>query len=68
MTVDENRSSVIRVAVPRGVPVSTMFSIALTIRDNTGLDDLMVDIVESQDDHEILAQKVSDFLYELSEI
>ena len=40
----------------------------VSIQDNTGLDDLMVDIVESQDDHEILAQKVSDFLYELSEI
>ena len=34
----------------------------------TGLDDLMVDIVESQDEHEILEQKVADFLYDFSEI
>lgn len=40
----------------------------ISIKDDTGLDDLMVDIVESQDDHEILALKVSDFLYEISEI
>ncbi|GAA5009896.1 type II toxin-antitoxin system death-on-curing family toxin [Acinetobacter puyangensis] len=40
----------------------------VTIKEKTGLDDLMVDIVESQDDHNILAQKVSDFLYELSDI
>ncbi|MCH4246480.1 MULTISPECIES: type II toxin-antitoxin system death-on-curing family toxin [Acinetobacter] len=40
----------------------------VTIKEQTGLDDLMVDIVESHDEHEILAQKVSDFLYELSEI
>lgn len=35
---------------------------------HTGLDDLMVDIVESQDDQELLALRVSDFLYEISEI
>ncbi|CAI6143725.1 type II toxin-antitoxin system death-on-curing family toxin [Acinetobacter baumannii] len=40
----------------------------VTIKDHTGLDDLMVDIVEDQDEHEKLAQRVSDFLYELSEI
>lgn len=40
----------------------------VSIQDHTGLDDLMVDIVESQDEHEVLAQKVSDFLYELSVI
>jgi len=28
----------------------------------------MVDIVESQDEHEILEQKVADFLYDFSEI
>ena len=40
----------------------------VSIKDNTGLDDLMVDIVESQDEHELLALRVSDFLYEISEI
>ncbi len=40
----------------------------VSIKDDTGLDDLMVDIVESQDEHETLALKVSDFLYEISEI
>lgn len=40
----------------------------VTIKDHTGLDELMVDIVEDQDEHEKLAQRVSDFLYELSEI
>lgn len=40
----------------------------VSIKDETGLDDLMVDIVESQDEHEILALRVSDFLYEISEI
>ena len=39
----------------------------VSIQDHTGLDDLMVDIVESQDDQELLALCVSDFLYELSE-
>lgn len=39
----------------------------VSIQDHTGLDDLMVDIVESQDDQELLALRVSDFLYELSE-
>ncbi|KZS22201.1 death-on-curing protein [Wohlfahrtiimonas chitiniclastica] len=38
----------------------------VSIQNQTGLDDLMVDIVEAQDDHELLALKVSDFLYELS--
>lgn len=40
----------------------------VSIKDQTGLDDLMVDIVESRDPHEQLALKVSDFLYEISEI
>ena len=40
----------------------------VSIKDDTGLDDLMVDIVESQDEHETLALKVSDFLYEIYEI
>lgn len=40
----------------------------VSIKDDTGLDDLMVDIVKSQDEHEILALRVSDFLYEISEI
>ena len=35
---------------------------------HTGLDDLMVDIVESQDDQELLALRVSDFLFFISEI
>ena len=39
----------------------------VSIQDHTGLDDLMVDIVESKDDQELLALRVSDFLYELSE-
>ncbi|ENV38697.1 type II toxin-antitoxin system death-on-curing family toxin [Acinetobacter venetianus] len=40
----------------------------VSIHESTGLDDLMVDIVESQEQHEDLAKIVSDFLYELSEI
>jgi death-on-curing protein len=40
----------------------------VSIQEQTGLDDLMVEIVESQEEHEILANKVSDFLYDLSEI
>lgn len=40
----------------------------VSIHESTGLDDLMVDIVESQEQHENLAKIVSDFLYELSEI
>lgn len=40
----------------------------VSIKDQTGLDDLMVDIVESRDPHEHLALRVSDFLYEISEI
>ena len=38
----------------------------VTIQEHTGLDDLMVDIVESQEDHELLAKLVAGFLYELS--
>ena len=33
----------------------------VSIKDDTGLDDLMVDIVESQDEHETLALKVLGF-------
>lgn len=40
----------------------------VSIQQHTGLDDLMVDIVENQNNHEDLAKIVSDFLYELSEI
>ncbi len=40
----------------------------VSIQEQTGLDDLMGEIVESQEEHEILANKVSDFLYDLSEI
>lgn len=40
----------------------------VSIQEQTGLDDLMVEIAELQDEHEILANKVSDFLYDLSEI
>ena len=38
----------------------------ITIQEHTGLDDLMVDIVESREDHEILAKLVAGFLYEMS--
>ena len=38
----------------------------ITIQEHTGLDDLMVDIVESRQDHEILAKLVAGFLYEMS--
>ena len=38
----------------------------VTILEQTGLDDLMVDIVESQEEHELLAKIVAEFLYELS--
>jgi death-on-curing protein len=38
----------------------------VTIQEQTGLDDLMVDIVESQEEHELLAKIVAEFLYELS--
>lgn len=38
----------------------------VTIQEHTGLDDLMVDIVESQEDHELLAKLVAGFLYEIS--
>jgi death-on-curing protein len=40
----------------------------VTIQEQTGLDDLMVDIVESQEEHELLAKIVAEFLYELSMI
>lgn len=40
----------------------------VSIQELTGLDDLMVDIVESQDEHEVLAKRVSNFLIALSEI
>ena len=40
----------------------------VSIQELTGLDDLMVDIVESQDDHNILAKRVANFLIALSEI
>lgn len=33
---------------------------------NSGLDDLMVDIVESHYDHEILSRMIAEFLYELT--
>ena len=39
----------------------------VTVKDDTGLDDLMVDIVESKDAHEVLALRVSDFLFEITE-
>lgn len=38
----------------------------ITINEQTGLDNLMVDIVESKKNHELLAKLVSSFLYELS--
>lgn len=37
----------------------------IDIQYNTGLDDLMVDIVESKLPHETLAEKVAEFLYHL---
>ncbi len=40
----------------------------VTIINHTGLDDLMVDIVESNNEHEILAKRVANFLIVLSEI
>lgn len=40
----------------------------VSILTDTGLDDLMVDIVESNDEHELLAKKVSNFLIALSEV
>ncbi len=36
------------------------------IQYDTGLDDLMVEIVESQEAHEILAEHVAEFLYQLT--
>ena len=38
----------------------------IDIKYNSGLDDLMVDIVESQYNHEILSNMVAEFLYELA--
>ena len=35
---------------------------SVTIQEQTGLDDLMVDIVESQEEHELLAKIVAEFL------
>lgn len=40
----------------------------ISIPANIGLDDLMVEIVESQENHEILAQIVADYLYSVAEI
>ena len=40
----------------------------ITILEQTGLDDLMVDIVESQESHDTLSQLVAEFLYDLSVI
>lgn len=40
----------------------------VTIINHTGLDDLMVDIVESNNEHEVLAKRVANFLIVLSEI
>lgn len=40
----------------------------VSISTHSGLDDLMVDIVESNDEHELLAKKVSNFLIALSEV
>lgn len=40
----------------------------VTINEQTGLDDLMVDIVESGDAHEVLAKRVANFLLALSRI
>lgn len=40
----------------------------VTIINHTGLDDLMVDIVESDNGHEVLAKRVANFLIALSEI
>lgn len=38
----------------------------IDIKYNSGLDDLMVDIVESQYNHETLSNMVAEFLYELA--
>ena len=40
----------------------------ITILEQTGLDDLMVDIVESQESHDTLSKLVAEFLYDLSVI
>ena len=40
----------------------------ITILEQTGLDDLMVDIVESQEAHDTLSKLVAEFLYDLSVI
>lgn len=38
----------------------------IDITPNVGLDDLMVDIVESQQEHGLLAKQVADLLYQIS--
>ena len=40
----------------------------ITILEQTGLDDLMVDIVESQESHDTLSKLVAECLYDLSVI
>lgn len=40
----------------------------VTVMNYTGLDDLMVDIVESNDAHEVLAKRVSNFLITLLQL
>ena len=40
----------------------------ITILEQTGLDDLMVDIVESQESHDTLSKLVAEFLYDQSVI
>lgn len=40
----------------------------VSIISNTGLDDLMVDIVESHEDHSIISQKVAGLLFEMSDV
>lgn len=40
----------------------------VSVYESIGLDDLMVDIVESQDQHDVLAKMVANFLRALSEI
>lgn len=40
----------------------------VSVPESSGLDDLMVDIVESQQSHEDLAKAVADFLYSIANI
>lgn len=40
----------------------------ITITEDIGLDDLMVEIVESQEDHKFIAQQISNFLFDVAEI